>query len=441
MDPRESYERVFSLMREHHKWFDSSIPLIASENVTSWAVREALICDFGHRYAEGWVGERVYAGTKYLDQVEIIAMELAKELFKVKFADVRPISGVVANMSVYAAFTKPGDVMMALPITKGGHISMGPLYGSEGNFIGGTAGAVRGLDVKYIAFDDENLNIDVDKTVKRMEQNKPKLIMLGGSVILFPQPVKEIADAAKAINAVVNYDAAHVAGLIAGGEFQDPLREGADCMTMSTHKTLPGPQHGMVVTNDEEKFELIKKANFPGLLSNHHLNAVAALAVALAEFLAFGREYASQIVRNARAFAEALHERGFKVPGEKNGFTKSHQVLLDVDELGGGKKAEKLLEEANIIVNRNLLPWDPKRGRSFLDPGGIRMGVAEVTRLGMKEKEMEEIAEFIRKVLIAGEDPKKVSKQVSEFRRNFKHIHYAFETGREAYRYIALPST
>ena len=204
MDARESYERIFSLMREHHNWFDSSIPLIASENVTSWAVREALICDFGHRYAEGWVGERVYAGTRYLDQVEIIAMELAKELFRVKFADVRPISGVVANMSVYAAFTKPGDVMMALPITKGGHISMGPLYGSEGNFIGGTAGAVRGLDVKYIAFDDENLNIDVEKTVKRIEQNKPKLIMLGGSVILFPQPVKEISEAAKTINAVVN---------------------------------------------------------------------------------------------------------------------------------------------------------------------------------------------------------------------------------------------
>jgi len=197
----------------------------------------------------------------------------------------------------------------------------------------------------------------------------------------------------------------------------------------------------MVVTNDEGKFELIKRANFPGLLSNHHLNAVAALAVALAEFLAFGREYASQIVRNARAFAEALHERGFKVPGERNGFTKSHQVLLDVDELGGGKKAEKLLEDANIIVNRNLLPWDPKRGRSFMDPGGIRMGVAEVTRLGMKEKDMEEIAEFMRKVLIAGEDPREVSKQVSEFRKRFRHIHYAFETGREAYRYIALVPT
>ncbi len=437
MDPKEAYEKVFSLMEEHHRWFSSSIPLIASENVTSCAVKEALISDFGHRYAEGWVGERVYAGTKYMDEVENIAMELAKQLYGVKFADVRPISGVVANLAVYTAFTSPGDVMMALPITKGGHISMGPLLGQKGNFIGGTAGAVRGLDVKYLAYDNEELNIDVDKTIGRMEKYKPKLIMLGGSVILFPQPVKELSEAAKSLGAVVNYDAAHVAGLIAGGEFQDPIDEGADTMTMSTHKTLPGPQHGMVLTNDEEKFEKIKRASFPGLLSNHHLNAVAALAVALAEMSVFGREYASQVVKNARSFAEALHDEGFKVPGEKKGFTRSHQVLLDVHEIGG-MKAEKLLEEANIIVNRNLLPWDIKRGRSFFDPGGIRMGVAEVTRLGMKEEEMKEIARFIRMVLLDGEDPRAVAKKVAEFRRDFAHVHYAFETSDEAYRYIKL---
>ncbi len=403
--------------------------MIASENVSSPAVRRAMASDFGHRYAEGWVGERVYAGTKYIDKVESLAMDLIKEIYHVRFADVRPISGVVANLSVYTALTQPGDVVMALPITKGGHISMGPLTGSKGQFIGGTAGAVRGLDVKYIAFDDENMNVDVDKTVKRMEKYNPKLIMLGGSVILFPQPVKEIVEAARSIGALVNYDAAHVAGLIAGGQFQHPLEEGADTMTFSTHKTFFGPQHGAVVTNDEERFELIKKANFPGLLSNHHLHAVAALAIAASEVLNFGKEYARDVVNNAKALAYALHDEGFKVVAEHLGFTESHQVLLDVDGIGGGYKCEKLLEQANIIVNRNLLPWDIKRGRSFKDPGGLRLGVSELTRLGMKEEEMRLVAKLYRKVLLDREDPSKVAKEIEDLRKNFRTVKYTFEEG------------
>ena len=438
MDPKMAYDRVFSLLEEHHAWFDSSIPLIASENVTSYAVREALLSDFGHRYAEGWVGERVYAGCRYIDQVEQLAMDLMKDIFRVKHADVRPISGVMANLAVYTAFTQPGDVMMALPITKGGHISMGPLYGKKGTRIGGTAGAVHGLRVEYIAFNDEEFNIDVDRTIKRVEKYKPKLIMFGASEILFPQPVREIAEVAHSLGAHVNYDAAHVAGLIGAGRFQDPLREGADSMTMSTHKTLPGPQHGAVVTNNDEKFELIKQACFPGLLSNHHLNAVAALAVALAELKAFGEAYVDQIIRNAKALAQALYDQGFKVLGEKRGFTESHQVMVEVADLGGGMWAEKTLEEANIIVNRNLLPWDIKMGRSFIDPGGIRLGTSEVTRLGMKEGDMEEIAKFFKRALIDKEDPKKVARDVAEFRKNFRHIHYAFESAKEAYAYIKL---
>jgi len=434
LDPIEAYERVKSSILEHHKWFDSSLPMIASENVTSPAVKKAMTSDFGHRYAEGWVGERVYAGTKYIDEVESIAIELVKKLFNVKFADVRPISGVIANLAVYTAFTNPGDVAMALPITKGGHISMGPLRGSEGQFIGGTAGAVRGLDVKYLAFDDHNMNIDVDKSIKRIEENKPKLVILGGSVILFPHPVKELSNVCKSIGALLHYDAAHVAGLIAGKQFQQPMEEGADVMSMSTHKTFFGPQHGAVVTNDEEKFEKIKLANFPGLLSNHHLHSVAALALAAAEMLAFGEEYARAVVRNAKALAQALHDEGFSVVAEHLGFTQSHQVLLDVDALGGGYKCEKLLEEANIIVNRNLLPWDIKRGRSFRDPGGLRLGVAELTRLGMGEEEMREIAKFYRKVLLDKEDPKKVAEEVSGLRKKFRNVKYAFEEG-PAYEY------
>ncbi len=403
--------------------------MIASENVSSPAVRRAIASDFGHRYAEGWVGERVYAGTKYIDKVESLAMDLIKEIYHIRFADVRPISGVVANLSIYTALTQPGDVVMALPITKGGHISMGPLTGSKGQFIGGTAGAVRGLNVRYIAFDDENMNIDVDKTIKRIEKYNPKLMMLGGSVILFPQPVKEIVEVAGSMGALVNYDAAHVAGLIAGGQFQHPIDEGADTMTFSTHKTFFGPQHGAVITNNEEKFDLIKRANFPGLLSNHHLHAVAALAIAACEILNFGKNYAKAVVSNAKALAYALHDEGFKVVAEHLGFTKSHQVLLDVDEVGGGYKCEKLLEQANIIVNRNLLPWDIKRGRTFKDPGGLRLGVAEITRLGMGGDEMKLIAKLYRKVLLDKEDPSKIAKEVRDLRKNFRTVKYTFEEG------------
>ncbi|MCS7103287.1 MAG: aminotransferase class I/II-fold pyridoxal phosphate-dependent enzyme, partial [Candidatus Korarchaeum sp.] len=279
-----------------------------------------------------------------------------------------------------------------------------------------------------------NMNIDIDKSLKRMEESKPKLVILGGSVILFPHPVREISDACRSIGALLHYDAAHVAGLIAGKQFQQPMEEGADVMTMSTHKTLFGPQHGVVVTNDEEKFEKIKLANFPGLLSNHHLHSVAALALAAAEMLAFGEDYAKQVIKNAKSLARAMHDEGFNVVAEHLGFTESHQVLLDVDALGGGYKCEKLLEEANIIVNRNLLPWDIKRGRSFKDPGGLRLGVAELTRLGMSEDEMVEIAKLYRKVLLDKEDPRKVAEKVAALRRRFRTVKYAFEEG-PAYEY------
>ncbi|HXZ98001.1 MAG TPA: serine hydroxymethyltransferase, partial [Candidatus Acidoferrum sp.] len=244
---KSSYEKVFELLEQHHSWFSESIPLIASENVPSPAVREAVISDFGNRYAEGWVGERVYAGCVYIDQVEQICIDLAKQLFHAEFVDVRPVSGVCANLVTYTAFTNPGDVMMALAIPSGGHISMGK------KDFNGTAGSVHGLDVEYFVFDRNEMNIDVDKTKERVEKlsndgKRPKLATFGGSMFLFPHPVRELAEYFHGIGTTVAYDAAHVSGLIAGGQFQDPLREGADVMMMSTHKTLFGPQGGTVVS-------------------------------------------------------------------------------------------------------------------------------------------------------------------------------------------------
>jgi glycine hydroxymethyltransferase len=434
--PKDEYNHVFDLLQEHHKWFQESIPLIASENVPSPAVREAIITDFGNRYAEGWPGERVYAGCRYIDQVEFKCIELMKKLFTAEFVDVRPISGVVANLAVYTAFTEPGDTLLALSIPSGGHITSGKKE------LGGTAGAVKGLIVEYLPLDYKELNIDVDKAKSKMQElaakgKPPKFVMFGASVFPFPHPVKELVETVHSVGATAGYDAAHVAGLIAGGQFQDPLREGADVVSLSTHKTFFGPQHGGILSW-ERNAEKIKKATFPGMVSNHHLHAVAGLTIACAEMLEFGKEYARQIVKNAKALGQALYERGFNVLAEHKGFTQSHVILIDIVKYGDGGTIEETLEKANIIINRNLLPWDIKEGRHFTHPGGIRMGVSEVTRLGMEESEMAEIADFVKRVVIDKEPLEKVRADVAEFRKDYQKVHYCFENTTEAYKYIRV---
>lgn len=433
---KNSYSKILTKLREHNKWFENSLPLIASENIPSPAVREAIISDFGNRYAEGWPGERVYAGCIYIDEVEFECMRLAKKLFKSEFADVRPVSGVVANLVVYCAFTNPGDVMIAPSIPTGGHISHGKKEHS------GTAGLVHGLDIEFYPFDAEEMTIDVDKTKTKIEELEnsgrlPKLAMFGGSLFLFPHPVKELADFFKSYGIHVNYDAAHVAGLIAGGQFQDPLREGADTMTTSTHKTLFGPQGGLVL-GFERYAEAIKKATFPGLTSSHHIHHMAAKAITFAEALEFGKDYAKQVIKNAKALAEFLNSFGFKIVGEKRGFTKSHQIAVNVLQYSDGGKVEADLEKANIIVNRQLIPGDIKAGRNYFHPGGIRLGAAEITRLGMKESEMEDVAAFIKEVVIDKKDPKLVKAKVKSFRRNFQKVHYCFDNKLKAYEYVKL---
>ena len=433
---KESYDKVFSSLEKHHEWFDNSIPLIASENIPSPAVREAVMSDFGNRYAEGWPGERVYAGCTYIDEVEIQCMELAQKLFKAEFADVRSVSGVVANLAIYSAYSNPGDVMIASSIPAGGHISHGKKEHS------GTAGLVHGLDIEFFAFDPEEMTLDVDKTKAKVEDLKsqgrlPKIAMFGGSVFLFPHPVKELADFLKGHDMHINYDAAHVAGLIAGGKFQDPLREGTDTMTMSTHKTLFGPQGGLVI-GSEEHAEPIKKAMFPGLTSSHHIHHMGAKAVAFAEALEFGKDYAEQTIKNAKALAAELNNVGFKVLGEKRGYTESHQTVVNVLDFGDGGTIEADLEKANIIVNRQLIPGDLKANRHYMHPGGIRLGTSEITRLGMKESEMKEIASLIKQVVVDKKDAVEVANRVKEFKTDFKKTQYCFDNKLGAYEYVKL---
>ena len=434
MDPKESYNKIFSLIEEHHRWFSNSLPLIASENIPSPAVREAVASDFANRYAEGWPGERVYAGCTYIDKVELICNELAQRVFQAEFADCRATSGVVANLAIYSAFSNPGDYMLAASIPSGGHIS----HGKKEHF--GTAGFVHGLNIEHYPFWKEEMTIDVDATKKKIlgmisDNKKPAIAMFGGSLFLFPHPVKELAEFMHEHDIYVNYDGAHVAGLIAGGEFQAPLKEGADSMTMSSHKTLWGPQGGIIVSLQKHA-ENIKKAIFPGNTSSHHLHHVAGKAVALAESMEFGKDYAKQVIQNAKSLAQFLAASGFGVLGEKRGYTESHQIAVDVSKFGDGGTIEQGLEKANIILNRQLLPGDIKAGKHYMHPSGVRIGVPEVTRLGMKKGDMETIAAFIKRVVIDKVDPTQVAKDVSAFRKDFQKVHYAFDNTMLAHEYV-----
>jgi glycine hydroxymethyltransferase len=414
------FKSVLTKVKAHEKWFSESLPMIASENVASEPVRRVLSSDLGHRYAEGWPGERVYAGCRFIDQIELQAIELGKKLFKTEFIDVRPISGVVANLAVYSALSGAGDTMMALSIPNGGHISHGKKDFS------GSAGLVHSLEIEYFAFDREQMTIDVDATKKKVAELKSlRLAMFGASLFLFPQPVRELADTIKEKGGTVCYDAAHVIGLIAGGQFQDPLREGAQVMTFSTHKTLFGPQGGAIASTNEFA-DPLKKAVFPGTTSNHHLHSVAGKALVFAEFLTYGRKYAKDTVRNAQVLAGELADLGEKVLGEKNGYTKSHQVAVDVTKYSDGAVIEKLLESQNIIVNRQLLPGDLQAGRHYTNPGGIRLGVAELTRLGMGKGEMREVAELIH-IAMAGERKREVVSRIRELRKGFQKVKYSFK--------------
>ncbi len=417
---------IRELARKHNKFFEESIPLIASENIMSPMAMEMLLTDLGFRYAEGLPHKRYYQGNQIVDIIEDKVTDLGRALFNAKYVDPRPLSGTNSNMAVLYAFTKPGETITTPALSGGGHISSAP-FGAVG---------FRGLKTRNYPFDVDEMNIDVDGTIKLLKEVKPKLAWFGQSVFLFPTPLKELRETLDEIGATVVYDAAHVLGLIAGRQFQDPLREGAQIITGSTHKTLPGPQHGIIVgETDEEKWKKVQRGVFPGTLSNHHLNAMAALGVTLAEHLEFGESYAKQIIKNAQILGSELSSYGFKVLGEKNGYTKSHTLAIDVSSNGGGKEVAEKLESCNIILNKNLLPLDDNK--KSMNPSGIRIGTQEVTRIGFKESDIKYVAELISDIIIKKKDPEKMREKVMDFKSQFDEVKYCFGKFRP-YQYIEL---
>ncbi|MGA2975291.1 MAG: serine hydroxymethyltransferase [Spirochaetia bacterium] len=411
------YERnaahIETLVKEQNDWRGACINLIASENVTSSRVRGIMGSDFAHRYAEGHPGERYYQGTEIIDEIESLLKQHMKALFQCKHADVRPISGTIANDAVFSRYIRPGDVVMVNSTPGGGHISHHKA-GSVGKYT---------KNIVNFPLTPDGWHIDVDHTLDLMKALEPKVMIMGKTLFLFPEPLKEIAPYCKRKGIHLIYDAAHVLGLIAGRQFQDPLGDGAPLVTGSTHKTFFGSQRGVILSNlDDDEWRKIDKGAFPGSSSNHHLETLVALTFATYEMLEFGVEYARQVIANARHFARKLYDLGFKVQAEQFGFTESHQVAVDMSDLGGGDAAARNLKDNRIIVNMNLLPFEPLDRAT--NPAGIRLGVQEMTRVGMREPEMEQIAELFKRCLM---EKKFVGDEVKEFRSKYQSVGFSFD--------------
>jgi glycine hydroxymethyltransferase len=381
------------LLNAHEEWrLKNCLNLLASENLASPALRSTLSCDLSNRYTSP---EKFYMGTRYIDEIQIETEELAKSVFHAKYADVRPISGHAADMIALTALASHGDKIMVVGRANGGYPGI-----SEAGYP-----RIYRLQVCEFPFNKRIFNIDAEKAVDAIRQERPKVVVFGASLILFPHPVNRLAEVCESVGARVVFDASHVLGLIAGGEFQDPLGEGASVLIGSTHKSFFGPQGGIILANEYQ--DALRGAVHPAIVDNAHWNRIAALYVALFEMKRFGKRYAGQVVRNSRALAKALDENGVRLLGRDAGFTRSHQTIVEVPSDEEGARMAGRLEEANIIVDV-----------------GIRVGTSEETRRGMKESQMSDIAEMIARVWVKHEEPKKVRKDVLRLRRDFPSIHY-----------------
>lgn len=404
---------IESLIQQQNEWRMRSINLIASENVMSRRARAQAGSDFVHRYAEGHPGERYYRGTGFIDTIENTLKSNLRALFECTHSEVRPISGTNANEAVFSRLIGNNDVVIVNSTPGGGHISH-HRAGSVGKFT---------KNIIDFPLTPDGYHIDAEKTRDLIHRVKPKLIIMGKSLFLFPEPVEKLVDVCAENDVTVIYDAAHVLGLIAGKRFQDPLREGVHLITASTHKTFFGSQRGLILSNVDETFwRKIDRGAFPGSSSNHHLDTLAQLAICTCEVMEFGQQYAEDVTTNAKALAKALDEFGFDVEAQEFGYTESHQVAVNVKKFNGGEKVSITLEMNDIILNMNMLPHEALS--TFDHPEGVRIGVQEMTRFGMGPEEMRRIAELIKECII---DKKNVKEEVNRFRADYQDVKYSFD--------------
>jgi glycine hydroxymethyltransferase len=406
--PTDEERRLARLVRAHDRWRGREVfNLLASENAVSPTARRYLASDLAGRYTlplnEPFAGETIdnsYAGTRYTDQIEALGNAAATRVFHAKFATVRPLSGHIAALSALAPLLPRESRILAIPPDQGGYDGYAP----------GFIPALLGHTVRPLPADGVGHSVDATRAVEVIRQERPNAVVLGQSFFLFPYPLREIAEAAHAVDALVLYDASHVLGLVAGGEFQDPLREGADVMFGSTHKSFPGPQGGILATDREDLFQQLDPALVWRVFDNAHWNRIAGVAQTLLELERCGADYARGVVANTGALANELDARGIPLVAKERGFSRSHQIHLDRPAFrekfgfGPGALARKL-----------------ERQRLLIDLVG-RVGTAEVTRLGLTPADMPRLADLLVR---AGTKGERVGAEVLTWRKNFAALRYA----------------
>jgi glycine hydroxymethyltransferase len=407
--PRSDEERrLASLVRAHDRWRGREVfNLLPSENAVSPLARRYLASDLAGRYTlpypatvDGETVDNSYTGTRYTDQVEQLANAAARRVFRAKFATTRPLSGHIAALSALVPLLPPRSRLLAIAPDQGGYDGYAP----------GFIPSVGGYTVRPLPADGPGFSVDAAAAVATIRSERPQAVVLGQSFFLFPYPLREIAEAAHALDALVLYDASHVLGLIAGGEFQDPLREGADVVFGSTHKSFPGPQGGLLFTDREDLFQQIDPALVWRVFDNAHWNRIAGLGQTLLEMERCGPEYARTVVRNAQELARALQALELPMVAEGQGFTRSHQVHLDRPRL-----------RASHGVGVGALARRLEAQRLLIDLVG-RIGTAEVTRLGLTPDEMPRLAGLLVR---AGLRNERVGAEVLRWRRSYRELRFA----------------
>jgi glycine hydroxymethyltransferase len=406
--PPNEEARLARLVRAHDRWRGREVfNLLASENAVSPTARKYLGSDLAGRYTlpveSNFHGETIdnsYAGTRYTDQIEALANAAAARVFRARFATTRPLSGHIAALSALVPLLPPKSRILAIAPDEGGYDGYAPGY----------VPSLFGYTVRPLPADGPGLSVDADRAVATIQRERPNAVVLGQSFFLFPYPLREIAEAAHALDALVFYDASHVLGLLAGGEFQDPIREGADVVYGSTHKSFPGPQGGLLFTDREDLFAQIDPALVWRIFDNAHWNRIAGLGQTLLELERCGAEYARTVIANAQALGRSLSDLGVPLVAESLGFTRSHQIHLDRTRL-----------ESSAGVRAGELARRLERQRLLIDLVG-RIGTAEVARLGLTPADMPRMAELLVR---AGWRSEPVAREVLAWRKTFTHLRFA----------------
>lgn len=403
MKIEDKHQHLSALLDSHRSYRQNCLNLIASENVPSPFVESYLVEELDQRYGN-YTGidltERFYQGNKFIAEIESYAHQLAKDLFGANFVDLRPLSGNIAGIATTFALCRPGDTVLEVD---NGHRYANKLASS---------GLKVDLSSVSIPWDDARSNIDLPATIELIKEHRPRVVNTGSGIFLFPQPISELKQAMIEVNpdSYLVYDAAHVLGLIAGGQFQSPLKEGVDVVISSTHKTLAGPQGGMVLTNDRSIAERLGPAIAPLLESNHHLGRLPALAATFMEWQEFGHQHATSIVKNAKALGRSLTDRGVLLLGADLDYTESHTLILIVGKFGPAKVVADQLEACHIITGAVGADW-------------LRIGVQEVTRGGMDEADAPFVADCIVDAL-KGDNPETVKQRVIDLVKRFDQFRF-----------------